>query len=315
VWPSYYSRAKGCRVWDMDEREFIDMSIMGIGTNTLGYGHPEVDEGVSDVVARSEQPWYVHLHVMDVHDCRSVGRPLVVLSWLRFLPRWLAARLTGATRRTFNYDLALMYVDRHFGKLLRTLEDTGQLDDTVILVTGDHGSSWAESPRMKQPVADRTHYEDIDVPLIIAGAGREPVDGRMIDSMSVSATLLDALGVDGHASFKGHSAFGPGRPFVITETAGAGNADLERKDLHFTVTTDAQKLMVVLEGSELRPRALYDLDADPKEVRNLVGDPAQAPVIDRLMDYLYQERGAILRQRGADVPNAGRQPDSLATHH
>jgi glutamate-1-semialdehyde 2,1-aminomutase len=37
-WPSYFSKARGCRVWDLDGREFIDMSIMGIGTNILGYG-------------------------------------------------------------------------------------------------------------------------------------------------------------------------------------------------------------------------------------------------------------------------------------
>ena len=30
-WPSYFSKAKGCRVWDLDGNEFIDMSIMGIG--------------------------------------------------------------------------------------------------------------------------------------------------------------------------------------------------------------------------------------------------------------------------------------------
>ena len=34
-WPAYFSKAKGCRVWDLDDRELIDMSIMGIGT-TLG---------------------------------------------------------------------------------------------------------------------------------------------------------------------------------------------------------------------------------------------------------------------------------------
>jgi glutamate-1-semialdehyde 2,1-aminomutase len=45
-WPAYFSRAKDCRVWDMDGNEFIDMSFMGIGTNTLGYGHPEVDAAV-----------------------------------------------------------------------------------------------------------------------------------------------------------------------------------------------------------------------------------------------------------------------------
>jgi glutamate-1-semialdehyde 2,1-aminomutase len=49
-WPSYFSKSKGCRVWDLDGNEFIDMSIMGIGTNTLGYGHPEVDEAVLKTV-------------------------------------------------------------------------------------------------------------------------------------------------------------------------------------------------------------------------------------------------------------------------
>ena len=49
-WPSYFSKSKGCMVWDLDDNKFIDMSIMGIGTNTLGYGHPEVDEAVMKTV-------------------------------------------------------------------------------------------------------------------------------------------------------------------------------------------------------------------------------------------------------------------------
>ena len=50
-WPAYFCRAKGCRVWDMDDNEYIDMCIMGIGTNTLGYGHPEVDDAVRQTVS------------------------------------------------------------------------------------------------------------------------------------------------------------------------------------------------------------------------------------------------------------------------
>ena len=49
-WPSYFSKAKGCKVWDLDGNEFIDMSIMGIGTNILGYGHLEVDEAVHKII-------------------------------------------------------------------------------------------------------------------------------------------------------------------------------------------------------------------------------------------------------------------------
>jgi len=49
-WPAYFSKAKGCQVWDLDGRKFIDMSLMGIGTNILGYGHPEVDEAVHSTI-------------------------------------------------------------------------------------------------------------------------------------------------------------------------------------------------------------------------------------------------------------------------
>ncbi len=49
-WPAYFSKAKGCKVWDLDGKELIDMCIMGIGTNTLGYGNDEVDAAVMETV-------------------------------------------------------------------------------------------------------------------------------------------------------------------------------------------------------------------------------------------------------------------------
>ena len=49
-WPSYFSKAKGCRIWDLEGKELIDMTIMGIGTNTLGYGNDVVDAAVMETV-------------------------------------------------------------------------------------------------------------------------------------------------------------------------------------------------------------------------------------------------------------------------
>lgn len=49
-WPAYFSKSSGCTLWDMDGRELTDMSLMGIGTNTLGYAHPEVDAAVRAVI-------------------------------------------------------------------------------------------------------------------------------------------------------------------------------------------------------------------------------------------------------------------------
>jgi glutamate-1-semialdehyde 2,1-aminomutase len=80
-WPAYFSRAKGCRVWDLDGNEYIDMSIMGIGTNILGYGHSEVDEAVRKTVELGNMstfncPEEVYLaeRLIDLHPWADMAR-------------------------------------------------------------------------------------------------------------------------------------------------------------------------------------------------------------------------------------------------
>ena len=51
-WPSYYSKSKGCRVWDLDAKEYIDMSFMGIGACILGYADTDVDAAVLKAVEK-----------------------------------------------------------------------------------------------------------------------------------------------------------------------------------------------------------------------------------------------------------------------
>ncbi|MGB0805828.1 MAG: aminotransferase class III-fold pyridoxal phosphate-dependent enzyme [Salibacteraceae bacterium] len=51
-WPSYFDKTEGCYVWDLDGNKFLDMSIMGIGTNTLGYNNAKVDETVAEVIRK-----------------------------------------------------------------------------------------------------------------------------------------------------------------------------------------------------------------------------------------------------------------------
>ena len=50
AWPSYFSKAKGCEVWDLDGNKFVDMSVMGIGTNILGYCNQQVDSVVRSTI-------------------------------------------------------------------------------------------------------------------------------------------------------------------------------------------------------------------------------------------------------------------------
>lgn len=50
VWPTYYSRAKGVSVWDLDDKHYIDMAQMSMGCAILGYAHDEVDTAVKAAV-------------------------------------------------------------------------------------------------------------------------------------------------------------------------------------------------------------------------------------------------------------------------
>jgi glutamate-1-semialdehyde 2,1-aminomutase len=49
-WPAYFSRTSGCTVWDLDGKPYLDLSLMGVGTNILGYSNPTVDAAVMETV-------------------------------------------------------------------------------------------------------------------------------------------------------------------------------------------------------------------------------------------------------------------------
>lgn len=49
-WPSYYSKAKGVEVWDLDGNKYVDMSYMGLGACVLGYAEPDVDNVVKAAI-------------------------------------------------------------------------------------------------------------------------------------------------------------------------------------------------------------------------------------------------------------------------
>ena len=51
-WPTYYSKAKGCEVWDLDNKKYIDFSIMSVGTNILGYANSEVNNYVIKTIKK-----------------------------------------------------------------------------------------------------------------------------------------------------------------------------------------------------------------------------------------------------------------------
>lgn len=53
LWPIYFSKAKGCYIWDLDGNKYIDMAQNGIGSAILGYSDPDVNKAVYKVIKNS----------------------------------------------------------------------------------------------------------------------------------------------------------------------------------------------------------------------------------------------------------------------
>ncbi len=81
IWPSYYSKAKDCFIWDLDNNRYTDMSYMSVGTNSLGYSNNAIDEKVIHAVKNSNMstlncPEEVELaeKLIDLHDWADMVR-------------------------------------------------------------------------------------------------------------------------------------------------------------------------------------------------------------------------------------------------
>ncbi|MDA7733822.1 aminotransferase class III-fold pyridoxal phosphate-dependent enzyme, partial [Candidatus Pelagibacter sp.] len=52
-WPLYFKKAKGCHIWDSNNKKYLDFSLMGVGTNILGYANKNINKKIKDVISNS----------------------------------------------------------------------------------------------------------------------------------------------------------------------------------------------------------------------------------------------------------------------
>ena len=208
-----------------------------------------------------------------------------------------------------------MKVDAQFGRLVQALRDAGIYDDSAIFVLSDHGD-WAGDYGL--PEKAQSCFEDCltRVPLLIKppkGVDFEPgTCDALTELVDFYATALDFAGVpSSHTHFgrslretlKDHSR--PVRPFVTCEggrlpeethcdeyhsATGVSpesfvywpkvkaQSDGEAHAKAFMLRGERYKYISRISGED----ELYDLEADPREMRNLIGDEALAPVVAQM---------------------------------
>ena len=266
----------------------------------------EILPEIETFLACARSPWFAHIHVMDVHThdlaLNQILRcPRILLRRLGRAKRAGGAWRTAKGRPPLLHDLAIMAVDHMIGRVIKILEQNGLLKNTCIFITADHGKSLPGLDQRPTPdFTERFHRQSLEVPFVIVGAAPSQVSsGGLFDSRDVSVTLLDCLGVESHEAFQGISLLRhSGRTAVVSEHAGRGFCDLVSHDLFFVITGMRYKLFVTLRGSEISPTHLYDRQADPMELENLVGRPEHAGTIRALAEWLWQDRREIFEARG-----------------
>jgi arylsulfatase A-like enzyme len=253
------------------------------------------------------QRFFAYLHYLELHwpycpphDLRGTfddGTSELDLcaDWrrLRDEMRTGEVRLTEADERRMRarYDEELLGVDRELGKLFDQLRQRGVWDETLVVVTADHGEEFGEHGGWFH--GHTLHDELIHVPLIVKppaswGAPRGRTVDALVEQRDLAATLLDAAGVGEAPAGTGsllpwvRGKEGPARPFVVSES-------MEQ----VTVRTAGWKLIAEKAAGAL---VLYDLAADPGETRDVAA--AHADRVGELRRHLVAwRRGLVPAQR------------------
>lgn len=200
--------------------------------------------------------------------------------------------------------------DDQLGRILDALEGSGQINDTMIVLTSDHGDYLGDHWMGEK---DLFHEQSVKIPMIIydprnkAHSTRGSTCDALVESIDLVATFIEVAGgeVPDHI-VEGRSLqpflFGESpkwREFVISEfdysvTPQAVKLGVEPRDARLFMVFDGRYKMMHAEGG-FRPM-LFDLLEDPNEFIDLGKGKAHQDIIDRLYRYLSQW-GRRLSQR------------------
>jgi arylsulfatase A-like enzyme len=161
------------------------------------------------------------------------------------------------------YDDEIAYFDSQLALLLQRLRETGRMEDTLVVLTSDHGEEFLEHGHIKHC---RTLFDtSIRIPLILHVPGAAPrAVTRPAENVDVVPTLLDLLGIaDGELRLEGQSL----RPLLEEETGAGTDHQFSSQGPLRSVADGDLKLMEDLAGGSF---ALYDLGADPGETKDVL---------------------------------------------
>jgi len=190
------------------------------------------------------------------------------------------------------YDEEVFFTDAGIGRLLDALRRLGRYDDTLVIVTSDHGEEFRDHGWLGHT---RTLYQElVRVPLIVSAPGhraRPRVVEEPVSLVSITPTVLDLLGIDAPglpfhepslaSRIRGKSA--RASDFVLTEVGFLPPNAPSSVKRAFKKGIVGERFKLIRD-EETHAIEVYDLESDPGETRNLAEERPE--LRDRLLGAL-----------------------------
>ena len=215
-------------------------------------------------------------------------------------------------------------IDDQLGRVFQHLKDTGQWDDTLIVFTCDHGEQLGD-----HYLLGKMGYfsESFHIPMIVrdpraeADGARGRIVDRFTETVDCLPTILDWLGAPIPRQVDGRSLL----PFCHGQTPEDWRTEVhyefDYRDLFYStpeswlgLRMDDCSLTVIQDESYKYvhftdlPPLFFDLKADPGELRNLAGDPAQQ---GRMLEYAQKMLSWRMRYAERTLTHYAASPEGL----
>jgi arylsulfatase A-like enzyme len=256
---------------------------------------------------RKGRPFYAFVNYFDAHAPYVAPRPFNV-AFAASPPRYWIDEPRPTDSLTLKeletaYESSILYLDHELGKLLAALRQRRLLDNTLVIITSDHGEQFGDhDPRLLGH--ERSLYASaLRVPLVIVYPPSVPAAKRLKEVVSirdVPATIIDVLKIsEEYDSFPGTSllsyANGSATAAEVAEPRLAllrpnkffpkEYLDWAKEYSHiFSLAAGNMHYIVAADGAE----ELYDFVADPWETRSLTRDPQYASQLASFRESLKQ---------------------------
>jgi arylsulfatase A-like enzyme len=192
------------------------------------------------------------------------------------------------------YDGGIAYIDSNIGVLLTRLKELGLYENTLIIMTSDHGEAFGEKNLMEHGIS--VYQDQVSVPLIVKfpHSSEGGVVEQPVDSVDLMPTVLDVLGYAVPGNIEGVSLLklGPGiNRDVFSESY--PNTFLLSWDSRFhrverAIFSGSYKFISSTKGK----KELYDLSHDPNEKKNLYqGYPGVSEKLEKRLDHWVKSPG------------------------